>query len=114
LVDASEPAQVSAIPRHILAPDGIPTLTDAVELGGKRASGDEPVVPGYDLSLLTKREAEILRRLAVGYRIGEIAIDLHRSPKTIETHKKRAKQKLGITTSIEWMNLLRSLPGAKA
>lgn len=77
----------------------IPTLTDVVE-----------PKPAVDLSCLSGREKQVLKLIATGYRITDIAAQMFRSPKTITTHKERIKRKLGIKSSVEWMNLLRALP----
>lgn len=83
----------------------IPTLTDVVD----------PRAPtGVNLSHLSARERQILDLLAQGHRIMDIAAQLCRSPKTVETHKARIKEKLKVKTSVEWMTLLRALPGATA
>ncbi len=45
---------------------------------------------------LTKRERQILKLIAEGYKSREIADYLHISPHTVETHRARVMQKLGI------------------
>jgi two-component system response regulator NreC len=50
--------------------------------------------------LLSDREAEIFRFVALGYRNQEIADQLGLSVKTVETYKSRLMQKLGITSRI--------------
>jgi len=45
---------------------------------------------------LTKRERQILKLIAEGYKSREIADYLHISPHTVETHRARLMQKLGI------------------
>ena len=49
--------------------------------------------PGADLS---DREAEVLRLIAQGHAIKQIAADLEVSVKTIETYKARASEKMGL------------------
>ena len=50
---------------------------------------------------LTGREEEVLRLISQGFSNKEIGARLDRSVKTIETHKKRALEKLGIRTRSE-------------
>jgi DNA-binding NarL/FixJ family response regulator len=50
--------------------------------------------------LLSDREAEIFKFVALGYRNQEIADQLGLSVKTVETYKSRLMQKLGITSRI--------------
>jgi DNA-binding NarL/FixJ family response regulator len=46
--------------------------------------------------LLSEREAEVFKLVALGYRNSEIAEMLHLSVKTVETYKTRLMQKLGL------------------
>jgi DNA-binding NarL/FixJ family response regulator len=55
---------------------------------GDRAAGD----------LLSEREADVLKRIARGYPIKEIATALELGPRTVETYKVRAMEKLGLRT----------------
>jgi DNA-binding NarL/FixJ family response regulator len=59
---------------------------------------------------LTDRELEVLRLTGQGLSIDEIAERLHRSPKTVETHRENIKLKLGLDSArdvlkyaIRWM-----------
>jgi DNA-binding NarL/FixJ family response regulator len=45
---------------------------------------------------LSEQQIEVLRRYALGYGIKEIAAQLNVSPKTVETHKARAEEKLAL------------------
>jgi DNA-binding NarL/FixJ family response regulator len=45
---------------------------------------------------LSEQQIEVLRRYALGYGIKEIASQLNVSPKTVETHKARAEEKLDL------------------
>ncbi len=47
---------------------------------------------------LAPREQEMLRYLAAGHRVSDIAANIHKSPKTIEKYIDRAKLKLKATT----------------
>ena len=46
---------------------------------------------------LSVREAEIVRLFRAGYKVGEIATQLHRSKQTISAQKVAAMRKLGLT-----------------
>lgn len=50
---------------------------------------------------LTDREAEILRLIAVGYINKEVAARLSLSVKTVETHKARGMEKLGMKSRVD-------------
>ena len=52
-------------------------------------------------SILTEREREVLQRLAEGKSLKEIAFDLGVSVKTIETHRAKISEKLGISSIAE-------------
>lgn len=50
---------------------------------------------------LTSRELEILRQLAVGRRVTDIAVDLGISVKTVSTHRSNMLGKLGLATNVD-------------
>jgi two-component system, NarL family, response regulator NreC len=50
---------------------------------------------------LTLREVEVLRLIALGYTSVEIAGKLHISPRTVESHRARIHNKLGLGTRAE-------------
>jgi len=50
---------------------------------------------------LTLREIEVLRLIALGHTSAEIAAKLHISPRTVESHRARIHNKLGLTTRAE-------------
>ena len=60
-------------------------------------SGDLPAPSDPELDLLTTREQEVLRLIARGYAYKEIAIRLHLSVKTIETHVSAVLRKLQLS-----------------
>jgi len=47
---------------------------------------------------LTRREVEVLRLIALGYTSAEVAHNLHISPRTVESHRARIHDKLGLPT----------------
>lgn len=49
-----------------------------------------------DRDALTPQEQDVLRRLALGLRTTDIALDLGRSPKTVEKHRSSLHRKLGL------------------
>lgn len=55
--------------------------------------------------LLSEREAQLFRLVALGYRNQEIADELVLSIKTVETYKSRMMDKLGLTNRIALMRL---------
>ena len=65
----------------------------------RRVLGDSP--GGGQPRLLSRREAEVLRLLAQGHTNREVADRLAVSVKTIETHRKRLSDKLGVKSRAE-------------
>ncbi len=65
-------------------------------------SNEEHYVDNYKEKFkLSKREIQILRMIKEGMINREIADELHLSPLTIETHRKKIHQKLGVGSVIE-------------
>jgi len=50
---------------------------------------------------LSDRELQVLQLIAAGNALGDIALQLHVSPKTVSTHKMRLMQKLGIDNNAD-------------
>jgi DNA-binding CsgD family transcriptional regulator len=50
---------------------------------------------------LTEREAEVLRLIALGYINKEVAARLSLSIKTVEAHKARGMEKMGIKSRVD-------------
>ena len=87
-------------------------LMDAIHLVARGEKYLDPAISGFVFSLpakdaevpgdiLSRRELEILRRIAAGDSLGKIADQYHVSPKTVSTHKMRIMQKLNITNNAE-------------
>jgi DNA-binding NarL/FixJ family response regulator len=57
--------------------------------------------PGSPLKLLTRREQEVVRLLANGKHVKEIALQLNISVKTVESHRQNIMDKLEIHSTIE-------------
>jgi DNA-binding NarL/FixJ family response regulator len=64
------------------------------ETGGKG-------LPSNKKKDLTKREEEVLERIAAGNNLKQIAEELFISVKTVETHKMNIKDKLGLTNTAQ-------------
>ena len=82
--------------------DEIKLAIDTVMSGGQYlCTGAEGAIqPGaQNPSALTNREQSILLQLAQGKSNKEVAIDLEISVRTVETHRKNIKRKLGISTT---------------
>jgi two-component system response regulator NreC len=65
------------------------------------AAGVETARKVLDRDALTVRETEILRLIALGHTSVEIAAQLHISPRTVESHRARIHNKLGLATRAE-------------
>lgn len=61
-------------------------------------AGEAPAAPHETLS---NRELEVLRLIAVGKTLKEVASELHLSENTIATYRMRISQKLGLNTNVE-------------
>jgi len=68
---------------------------------GARLAGVEPDVRPSGIELLSEREREVLRLLALGYTNQEIAKMLAISVRTVETHRAHMVRKLGLKTRAE-------------
>ncbi len=69
------------------------------ELGARMAAA--PDGPTGTLAELSDREIEVLRLIALGHTNGEIAEQLYLSVRTVETHRARIQQKLGVSSRAE-------------
>jgi DNA-binding NarL/FixJ family response regulator len=84
---------------------------------GGRTNGRGPVGVASPLSKLSDRELEVLQALGKGLRAKEIAAQLGVSPKTIESHLARVKDKLDIhdaTRLLRYASLWRERPGSRS
>lgn len=62
----------------------------------------DPAIGGWALAgagavVLTERELEVLRLVALGYTNTEIAKQMYISPRTVETHRSNLQRKLGVS-----------------
>jgi len=73
------------------------TLLPAV----KHALDQLPPDDTPDINLLTKTEIKILKQIGTGKSNKQIAIDIDRSIRTVENHRHRLMQKLGVRNAVE-------------
>ncbi len=66
-------------------------------------------VDGSAADALSAREFEVLRQLALGKSVKEIAQSMGLNPKTISNHQSAIKQKLGADTAIQLLSIARKL-----
>jgi DNA-binding NarL/FixJ family response regulator len=79
-----------------------PRASDAMLRGrGGHSSGPHPEARPGGIATLSNRELEVFRRIGVGQGTREIAAELGLSVKTVETHRARIKDKLGVASSTE-------------
>jgi DNA-binding NarL/FixJ family response regulator len=98
--DAAEPDILQAI--HKVAQGGLffsSVISDSLLTGYVRRLREEESKDSYDL--LTDREKEILRLLAMAKSNKEVAAELNLSPSTVETHRNNLMQKLDLHSAAE-------------
>lgn len=88
---------IAAIER-ILAGGRYITATLAEQLADEMVSGSRPVLPHETLSA---QEYRVMLQLAGGAKVGDIAIGMHLSPKTISTYRSRIFDKLQVASNAE-------------
>jgi DNA-binding NarL/FixJ family response regulator len=68
--------------------------------------------PGFGtaMKMLSQSEAQVLKGLAQGLSQKEVAGEIGVSPSTVATHVQRAREKLGVRSIFEMMNLARLIP----
>jgi two-component system response regulator NreC len=74
-------------------------------VGARLAS--EPTHPPGRPDGLSRREAEVLERIALGETNAEVAANLHISVRTVETHRAHIQQKTGCTSRSELVRYAR-------
>ena len=97
--DAAYDELVQAI-RTILS--GKPYVSPSLGLTAAEAApqnGEQPAQSAY--SSLTTREREVLQLMAEGRNTKQIALDLHVSIKTVETHRRQIMEKLNLYSLAE-------------
>ena len=73
----------------------------AARIVSKLTKGYTSTGPRFALDILTDRELEVFQMLGQGYSVPEIMERLHLSRKTVETYRRRAKEKLGFESVSE-------------
>lgn len=76
-------------------------------VGGPNAEFFDPEIPEvlFTNGILSSRECEILKLLARGFSSREIAVQLHVSSHTVDTHRRNMIHKLEVRNSIELINV---------
>jgi two-component system invasion response regulator UvrY len=94
------------------APEELIKAIRKVQAGGRYVSPALAEKLAWDLNadqerpvheILSDREFEVLRLLASGKTVGQIAQDLHLSPTTVSTYRARILEKMNMTTTAELM-----------
>lgn len=93
------------------SPHDIRTAITTVADGGSYFSADTIAASAARTTrvMLSPREAEVLRRLAAGQRITDVAIAMGVSVKTASTHKMRLQRKLGANNTAQIVVIARSM-----
>lgn len=94
---------------YVLKHHAVDDLPVAVRLAGRGIRYVSPRVAarleshrrGVDGDGLTRRELDVLRLVALGMTTGEIAAELHRSRRTVESHVKHIRHRLGLVRRSE-------------
>lgn len=104
---ANSPGTVFGNRREMAHRDGSMTLVQWSYCGVTVADRGLILVVGVPVEdeepspVLCKREREVVRLLALGKRMAEIATEMCISEKTVETHTRNARLKLGATNRAE-------------
>ena len=94
--DTAATELVGAVRKVVL--DGAYVTASLAESVVRRLNGSAEAPPH---SQLTDREFDVLRRVAAGHRLTEIANALHLSVKTVSGHKTRIQEKLQVSSMAE-------------
>jgi two-component system response regulator NreC len=97
-----QPAWAAGAAGYVLKEASRTELVRAVRTVGKGGRYLDPAIGGWALSgaeddVLTERELEVLRLVALGYTNSEIAKQMYISPRTVETHRANLQGKLRLT-----------------
>ena len=96
------PAWNAGAAGYVLKESSRTDLVRAIRTVGKGGRYVDPAIGGLALAnaedaVLTDRELEVLRLVALGHTNSEIASKMYISPRTVETHRANLQSKLGIT-----------------
>ena len=94
-----QPAWAAGAAGYVLKEASRTELVRAIRTVGKGGRYLDPAIGGWALSgaedaVLTQRELEVLRLVALGYTNSEIAKQMYISPRTVETHRANLQSKL--------------------
>jgi two-component system, NarL family, response regulator NreC len=97
-----QPAWSAGASGYVLKEATRTELVRAVRTVGRGGRYLDPAIGGWALTsaehaVLSERELEVLRLLALGHTNSEIAKRMYISPRTVETHRANLQSKLGIT-----------------
>ncbi len=82
--------------------DDYQLLSQVMSALDRSASGVEPAAPGHEqLALLSEREQEVLKLVLAGKPSRQVAEELYISSRTVEFHRARIMQKLGVRSAAE-------------
>jgi two-component system response regulator DctR len=81
-------------------------VMNALERSDEMRSGVTPVAPNREqLAQLSEREQEVLKLVLAGKPSRQVAEELHISARTVEFHRARIMQKLGVRSAAELFRL---------
>jgi two-component system response regulator NreC len=94
-----QPAWSAGAAGYVLKEASRTELVRAIRTVGRGGRYLDPAIGGWALSraddeVLTERELEVLRLVALGYTNSEIAKRMYLSPRTVETHRANLQSKL--------------------
>jgi two-component system response regulator NreC len=94
-----QPAWAAGAAGYVLKEASRAELVRAIRTVGRGGRYLDPAIGGWALSgaedeVLTERELEVLRLVALGYTNSEIAKRMYISPRTVETHRANLQSKL--------------------
>jgi two-component system response regulator NreC len=94
-----QPAWAAGAAGYVLKEASRTELVRAIRTVGRGGRYLDPAIGGWALSraedeVLTERELEVLRLVALGYTNSEIAKRMYLSPRTVETHRANLQSKL--------------------
>jgi two-component system response regulator NreC len=97
-----QPAWAAGAAGYVLKEASRTELVRAIRTVGKGGRYLDPAIGGWALSraedeVLTERELEVLRLVALGYTNSEIAKRMYISPRTVETHRANLQAKLRLS-----------------
>jgi two-component system response regulator NreC len=97
-----QPAWAAGAAGYVLKEASAPDLIRAIKTVGRGGRYLDPSIGGWTLpgagdAVLSGRELEVLRLVALGHTNSEIAKRMYISPRTVETHRASLQRKLGVS-----------------